>query len=54
MFWKKNKDNIDIKMHIAENYIKIAQGLRAESALKSVLKIDPENRKAKEFLRQCV
>ena len=51
---KKDKDNVEIKMHIAENYIKIAQGLRAESALKSVLKIDPENRKAKELLKQCL
>ena len=49
---RKEKDNIEIKMHIAKSYIAIGQILRAEQALKSALQIDPENEEAKELLRQ--
>ena len=49
---RKEKDNIEIKMHIAKNYITIEQVFRAEQTLKSVLIIDPENAEAKELLRQ--
>ena len=48
---KINKDNIEIKMHIAKNYLEIGQRGRATEVLKSVLEIDPENQKAKDLLR---
>jgi len=51
---KEDKDNVEIKMHIAKNYIKIDQMPRAEQMLKSVLEIDPGNEEAKELLRQNV
>ena len=51
---KKDKDNIEIKIHLAKNYIGIGQVLRSEHVLKSVMEIDPENAEAKELLRQSV
>ena len=48
---KKEKSNIEIKMHIAKNYMAIDQMLRAEQSLKAVLEIDPENNEAKELLK---
>lgn len=49
---KKDKDNIDIKNHVAKNYIELEQVIRAEQVLRSVLDIDPENQEAKALLRQ--
>jgi CheY-like chemotaxis protein len=49
---KKDKENIDIKNHVAKNYIELEQVIRAEQVLKSVLDIDPENQEAKALLRQ--
>ena len=51
---RKEKDNIEIKMHIAKNYMAIDQVFRAEQALKAVLEIDPENDEAKEFLKRTI
>ena len=48
---KYDKESIEIKMHIAKNYLTIGQRLPAEKMLKSVLEIDPENKEAKELLR---
>ena len=36
--------NIEIKMHIARNYLKVGQVIRAEQVLKSVREIDSENK----------
>ena len=51
---KNDKDNIEIKIHMAKNYLGIGQVLRSEHVLKSVIAIDPENVEAKELLRQSV
>ncbi len=51
---KKDKNNINLKMHIAKNYIKINQSIRADNIIRAILKKEPENEEAKELLRQCV
>jgi len=51
---KKDKDNSEIKIHMAKNYILLKQMIRAEQILRSVLKVDPENEKAQQLLRQTV
>ena len=49
---KKDKKNIDIKMHIARNYFEVGQVIRAERVLKSVLEIDSENKEAQRLYAQ--
>jgi CheY-like chemotaxis protein len=47
-------DNPDIKLGLARSYL--AQGLllRAETPLKELLKRDPDNKEARDLLRQCI
>ena len=51
---KKDKDNSEIKIHMAKNYIQLKQMIRAERILKSLIKVDPENKNAQQLLRQTV
>ncbi len=51
---KKDKNNINIKMHIAKNYLKVDQSIRADHVIRTILKIEPNNEEAKELLRQCL
>jgi len=51
---KRDKDNTDIQLKIAQNYISSGQVLRAEQTLNHILKKDPENEPAKELLQQCL
>jgi len=46
--------SVDIKLHIARNYIARGKVLFAEKPLQMVLKLDPENAEARELLRQCL
>lgn len=46
--------NIEHKLSIARNYIKMDQMLRADLVLKDVLRIDPENEEAKSLTQQCL
>ena len=48
-----DKQNVDIKISLAENYLTLGKPILAEKSLKGALKIDPENEQAKEFLRKC-
>ena len=49
-----DKKNIDIKLHLAKDYLSLDKPIFAEKALKKALKINPNNLIAKELLRQCV
>ena len=48
-----DKKNIEIKIHLAKNYLTLGKPIFAEKALKKVLRISPDNLLAKELLRQC-
>lgn len=51
---KEDKDNLDIKVHLAQVYLALGRPIRAEKALKETLKADPKNKKAMELLKECV
>jgi len=51
---KADNENLDIKIHLAKNYLTIDKPIWAEKALKRLLKIDPDHEEAKELMRQCV
>jgi len=51
---KRDKDNIDIQLKVAKNYIASGQVLRAEQTLNSITRKDPDNEQAKELLKQCL
>jgi tetratricopeptide (TPR) repeat protein len=51
---KEDRDNLDIKVHIAKVYLVLERKIRAEKALKEILKADPKNKEAMELLKQCV
>jgi tetratricopeptide (TPR) repeat protein len=46
--------NVDIKLNIAKIYIDQGMLIRAEKPLRAVQKLDPDNKEAKELLRQCI
>jgi CheY-like chemotaxis protein len=48
------KNNIGLKLRIAENYMKIGQVLRADQLLRDVLVLEPGNDKALELRKKCV
>jgi CheY-like chemotaxis protein len=47
------KENLDIKIQIAKNYLTLEKPIFAENTLKEILKIDSKNEKAKELLKKC-
>jgi predicted Zn-dependent protease len=47
------KENLDIKIQIAKNYLTLEKPIFAENTLKEILKIDSNNKEAKELLKQC-
>jgi CheY-like chemotaxis protein len=47
-------NNIDLKLRIAENYLKIGQMLRADQVLGAVLMLEPGNEKALQMRKKCV
>lgn len=51
---KRNRDNIDIQLKIAKNYVDTGQVLRAERILNTILKKDPESQGARELLKHCL
>ena len=50
---KKDRENIEIRVHIGKNLIALGEVLKAEQVLKTVLKIDPGNEEAKELIGEC-
>ncbi|MBW1675163.1 MAG: tetratricopeptide repeat protein [Deltaproteobacteria bacterium] len=51
---KEERDNPDIKVHLAKVYLALGRPIRAEKALKEILKAGPKNKKAMELLKECV
>jgi len=51
---KRDRDNIDIQLKVAKNYIASGQVLRAEQTLNSIMRKNPDNEHAKELLKQCL
>jgi len=52
---EKNDDtNLEVKLHLARDYMAIGKPIWAERALKRLLKIDPEHEEAQELLQSCV
>ena len=46
--------NLDIKLHLAEDYLSLKKPILAEKSLKEVISVDPHNKIAKELLKQCI
>ena len=46
--------NLDIKLHLAEDYLSLKKPMLAEKSLKEVINADPDNKFAKELLKQCI
>lgn len=51
---KQDKNNIDVQVKIAKNYIDSGQVLRAEQVLNTLLQKDPEHPEAQELLKRCL
>ena len=49
----EDKENTEIKIHLAKNYLALEKPIMAERPLKEVLKLNPENELANELLKQC-
>jgi len=48
-----DKENVDIKLHLAKSYLTADKTILAEKPLKEILKINPNNKQAKDLLKQC-
>ena len=48
-----DKENIEIKIHLAKDYLTLGKLIFAEKILKGALKISPDDLLAKELLKQC-
>ena len=51
---KEDRDNLDVKVHLAKVHLVLGRPIRAEKALKEILKTDPKNKKAMELLNECI
>ncbi|MBC8432493.1 MAG: tetratricopeptide repeat protein [Desulfobacterales bacterium] len=52
---EKNDDaNLEVKLHLAQDYISLGKPIWAETVLKRLLKIDPDHKEAQELLQSCV
>jgi len=51
---KEDKNNLAVKMVIAKAYLGLGKAIRAEKALKELLKSDPDNIEALDLMRQCI
>ena len=51
---KKDKDNVEIQLKIAKNYIDTGQMIRAEQILDLILNKDPEDTEAQELLKHSL
>jgi len=49
-----DKKNLEIKIHLAKDYLTLGKPIFAEKILKKVLKTNPDNLLAKELYKQCV
>jgi predicted Zn-dependent protease len=51
---KNDEENLEIKLHLARDYVTIGKPIWAEKALKRLLKIDPDHKEAQELLKSCL
>ncbi len=51
---KSDPENLEIKIHLAQDYMTIGKPIWAEKALKRLLKIAPDHEQAQELFKQCV
>jgi tetratricopeptide (TPR) repeat protein len=51
---KNDEANLEVKLHLARNYITIGKPIWAERALKRLLKLDPDHKEAQELMKSCV
>ena len=51
---KNDEANLEVKLHLARDYITIGKTIWAERALKRLLKLDPDHKEAQELLKSCV
>lgn len=49
-----DKENIDIKIHLARDYLTLKKPMLAEKPLRAIIDTNPDNELAKELLKQCV
>ena len=49
-----DKDNIEIQIHLAKDYLTLGKPIFAEKILKKVLKMNPDNLSAKDLYKQCI
>jgi len=48
-----DKENIEIKIHLAKDYLTLGKHIFAERVLKKALKLNPNHKEAKGLLKQC-
>lgn len=48
-----DKENVNIKIHLARDYLSLQKPILAEKPLKEIIHINPENELARELLKQC-
>ena len=51
---KEDKKNLEIKLHLARNYLALGKAIRAEKPLKDILEVNPNHEEAKNLLHECV
>jgi len=49
-----DKENLDIKIHLARNYLSLEKPIWAERSLKRLLKVNPDHEEGKELFKQCI
>jgi len=49
-----DKENMEIKIHLAKDYLSMNKPMLAEKPLKEILSAQPDHENARELLRQCV
>jgi tetratricopeptide (TPR) repeat protein len=49
-----DKENMEIRIHLAKDYLTLKKPMLAEKPLKEVIKVQPDNETAQELLRQCL
>jgi CheY-like chemotaxis protein len=50
---REDRNNLDIKLHLARSYLGLGKAIRAEKSLKEFLEAYPEHEEAKDLLKKC-
>ncbi|MEE8430642.1 MAG: response regulator [Candidatus Desulfatibia sp.] len=51
---KNDAEDLEVKLHLARNYLTLGKPIWAERALKRLLKIDADHKEAQELLKTCL